>query len=96
MSYYEVNSASGGLIKRVVTETEAIRVANDNPGSTIAPVAGTMPKEFTIEDARRVMNELKEDTPENRQRQELFKQWADNNPGWQSIKEKFGNGNESN
>lgn len=96
MSYYEINSACGGLIKRVVTETEAIRIADEHPNSTIVAVEGTMPKEFTIEDARRVMNELKEDTPENRQRQELFKQWADTNPGWQSIKEKFGNGNEGN
>lgn len=94
--YYEVNSASGALIKRVVTETEAIRVADANPNSVIVPVAGTMPDKFTVEDARRVMEELRADTPENRRRDELFKQWADSNPGWQSIKEKFGDGGAGN
>lgn len=90
MSYFEVNSACGGLIGRFVTEGEALICADQHANSIVEEVEGTMPEKFTIEDARRVMNELKEDTPENRQRQELFKEWADNNPGWQSLKEKFG------
>lgn len=77
MAYYEVTSTSGAVIKRVVTETEAIRIADANPNSTIVVVAGSIPPGNTIEDARRVMEELKQDTPENRQRSEMFKKFFD-------------------
>lgn len=96
MSYYEVNSASGALIDFFETEGEAGICAGHRAGATVVEVEGEMPKKFTMEDARRVMAELNADTPENRARQTAFKQWADTNPGWLSIKEQFGSGNEGN
>lgn len=45
-----------------------------------------------LEKAREVYRQIKEDTPENRRRRDLFDVWFKQSPEWQSVVDRFGDG----
>lgn len=80
MTYYRVVTGDNAWIDRFETVEEARECSDQNPGSWVEEFPGEMPEKLTVERVREMVEELQQDTPENRARQALISDFLERHP----------------